>query len=294
MIASLTIVPTSSVKAEEEDSTPILEENEQRFNYFQVTGTISKISEREAGYFATIDSEENPFGFYFNDETLIFDNSGNEVELKEGMTITAFIDDTKPMIMIYPPQYSPDVVIVETENPGTVQLDRFDKNYLNEAGDLIIHLNEESEILDLTGTKLSKEEIVDKEVIIFYEIVLTSYPGQTGPSKVIVLERNEEETPVELSDIDKAYQIAENDYYIVNDVKMVPLRLIAEQLGYQVDSTGVGAIVHKGALSFTITRGTVNYGYNKALRQFDEAPALLEPRKTYVPYEFVQELVKHY
>ncbi|UZM97224.1 hypothetical protein OL548_18545 [Lysinibacillus sp. MHQ-1] len=34
------------------------------------------------------------------------------------------------------------------------------------------------------------------------------------------------------------------------------------------------------------------YGYNKALRQFDVAPALLENGKTYVSVEFVKELMK--
>ena len=47
----------------------------------------------------------------------------------------------------------------------------------------------------------------------------------------------------------------------------------------------------KGALSFTITRGQKMYGYNKALRQFEVAPSLLEPTKTYVPVTFVEDLL---
>lgn len=295
MVASFALVPEAKAQVEEFDATPILEAGEEQpFKYFSATGKISNISEKEAGNFATIDSEENPFGFYFNEETLILDNSGKITELKEGLTITAFIDGSKPMLMIYPPQYSPDVVIVQTGNPGTVQLDQFDSNYLNKVQDLIIRLDDQSEIVNLSGRELTKEEIVEKEVLIFYDIVLESYPAQTGPSKVIVLERDEEIPVVELTDIEKAYQIAENDHYVVNGVKMIPLRLVAEQLGYQVDSTGIGAIVHKGAVSFTITRGTTDYGYNKSIRQFEEAPALLEPRKTYVPFTFIEELVKHY
>lgn len=262
---------------------------EVQFNYFQVSGTISKISKQENGqFFATIDSEQNPFGFYFDDETLVFDNAGNAVELKEGMKITAFVDGTKPMIMIYPPQYSPDVVIVNTDNPGTVQLDKFDQKFLNAAKDLYIHFDEKTEIINLSGKKLKKDSVIDKEVLIFYEVVLESYPAQTGPSKVIVLERDE--NGQQASNIEKAYKIAEQDHYYINNVKMVPLRLIAEQLGYRVDSTGNGAVVSKGCVFYIITRGKTSYIQNQTTKQFAKAPALLEPRKTYVPYDFIEEL----
>lgn len=293
LVGSLTMWPFNAEAQATNPNDGVEVKAEHQFNYFKVSGTISKISEKQDGLFiATIDSEENPFAFYFNDETLIFDNAGKKISLKEGMTITAYVDSSRPMIMIYPPQYSPDVVIVQTENPGTVQLDQFDENYLNAAKDLVIHLNDETEIINLSGTKLKKEAVIDKEVLIFYEVVLESYPAQTGPSKVIVLERDEDEQ--KSSDIEKAYKIAEEDYYIINGVKMVPLRLIAEQLGYRVDSTGNGAVVSKGCTFFLITRGTTTYVHNQTTKKFAESPALLEPRKTYVPYDFIKELVDHY
>lgn len=293
LLGSFAAIPQTDVQAQQQTDPNEMVETiaEQQWKYFQVSGKIKSIEKRENGFFATVDSEENPFGFYYDEDTLIFDNAGNPVELKEGMDIAAYIDGTKLRIMIYPPQYSPDVIIVQTKNPGTVQLDRFDENYLNLSKDLMIHLNDKSEIINLSGSKLAKKDVVNKEVLIFYEVVLESYPAQTGPSKVIVLERDEDKKN---DDIEKAYQIAAQDWHIVNNVKMVPLRLIAEQLGYQVDSTGVGAIVSKGDASFTITRGTKTYIHNGTTKQFDEAPALLEPRKTYVPYAFIEELVGNY
>ena len=72
---------------------------------------------------------------------------------------------------------------------------------------------------------------------------------------------------------------------------MVPLRLIAEKLGWTVTSTGKGAIVSKDNATFTITRGEKLYGHNRAVDYFEEAPALLEPTKTYVPVEFVDRLL---
>ena len=93
---------------------------------------------------------------------------------------------------------------------------------------------------------------------------------------------------VEQSPLEAVQHIIDTDFYDVKGVKMVPLRLIAEQLGYTIKSTGTGAIVSKGAVSYTITRGTTTYGYNKAIRQFEEAPALLEKNKTYVPVKFLK------
>ncbi|BDH61442.1 hypothetical protein MTP04_15720 [Lysinibacillus sp. PLM2] len=266
-------------------------------NFIQIEGVIGEITKEPSGLsFVSVKTEGEPFYFYFDDKTVILNNAGEEVTLKEGMEFTAYVDSSKPMIMIYPPRYSPEVVIVQTEEAGTVQYDQFDKNFLNKNKDLVIHVNEKTEITNLSGTKLSKEDIVGEDVVIFYDIVLKSYPGQTSPSNIIVLKYDEEESnpPVdkpELTNVEKAYKIAEEDFYVVNDVKMVPLRLIAEQLGYTVSSNGKGAIVSKGALSYTITRGTKSYGYNKAIQYFEEKPALLEKGKTYVPYEFLEILV---
>lgn len=259
-----------------------VEDNVEVPNYLQIDGIISKITKEMSGnYFATVDGEEQ-FGFYFDEKTIILNNLGEEVELKEGVKFTAFIDSSKPMIMIYPPRYSPEVIIAQTEEVGTIQLDHFDENLLNKNKDLIINLDEKTPITNLSGEKLSSIDIVEKDVIIFYEVVLESYPMQTDPSKVIVLEHSKKEM---------AYQIAENDTYEVNGVKMIPLRLVAEQLGYKVEYTGYGAIISNGAVSFTITFGDKSYGYNKALRNFSEAPSILEYGKTYVPYEFLEELV---
>lgn len=316
LAASIVVVPTASAQyiegqpiedtegleyktlIIEDEVIPISEEAPVEVpNFIQIEGVIGEITKEPSGLsFVSVKTEGEPFYFYFDDKTVILNNVGEEITLKEGMQFTAYVDSSKPMIMIYPPRYSPEVVIVQTEEAGTVQYDQFDKDFLNKNKNLIIHVNEETEIVNLSGTKLSKDDIVNEDVVIFYDIVLKSYPGQTSPSKVIVLKYDEEESnpPAEnpeSANVEKAYKIAEEDFYVVNDVKMIPLRLVAEQLGYTVDSNGKGAIVSKGALSYTITRGTKSYGYNKAIQYFEEAPALLEKGKTYVPYEFLEILV---
>lgn len=300
LIASSIIVPTASAQYLEgqknvntdgqEYKTLILNDEEVQTisiveseiqKYLKVEGIISKITEEMSGNsLVTVEGEE-PFHFYFNEGTIILNNLGKEVQLKEGMKFTAYIDASKPMILIYPPRYSPEVIIANTEEVGTVQLDQFDENFLNKNKDLVVNLNDQTSITNLAGKKLTPKEMIHKNVLIFYEVVLESFPMQTGPSKVIVLDPSAEEL---------VNQIVERDNYEVNGVKMIPLRLIAEQLDYKVEYSSKVAILSKGAVSFTITIGSKKYGYNKALRTFSEAPALLEYGKTYVPIELLELL----
>ena len=79
---------------------------------------------------------------------------------------------------------------------------------------------------------------------------------------------------------------------VVKAKNLLAFRIWLEKLGYKVKSTGKGAVISKGALSYTITRGEKMYGHNKASRYFKVAPTLLENNKTYVEYDFALQLLK--
>ena len=78
---------------------------------------------------------------------------------------------------------------------------------------------------------------------------------------------------------------------MVAETTMVPLRSIAEKLGFKVESKGKTVILTKGNGSYTITRGDKTIGYNKSLRTLSVAPTLKDT-KTYVPVEFIEEFLK--
>jgi len=202
------------------------------------------------------------------------------------MDFTAYVDGNKPMILIYPPQYSPELVIVQTDEIGFAEVAQFDENFANES--LKLNISDETVIENLSGTAVEAKDIVGVDVAVFYKFTTFSIPAQTTPSKIIVLSYDEEELSEEIVQLQT---IIKNDFYEVNGVTMVPLRLIAEKLGWTVTSTGKGAIVSKDNATFTITRGEKLYGHNRAVDYFEQAPALLEPTKTYVPVEFVDRLL---
>ena len=57
------------------------------------------------------------------------------------------------MLMIYPPQYNPEVIIVETKEMGTVEVDFFNKELVNTDNTLKLNVGKETELLSLSGKK---------------------------------------------------------------------------------------------------------------------------------------------
>ncbi|MFF2177888.1 stalk domain-containing protein [Lysinibacillus sp. NPDC058147] len=254
-------------------------------------GTIEKVNSSENITYFTVKDGDQTNILEIAKDTLVFDNTGKKVELKEGDKVVAYTFANKPQKLIYPPQFNPDVVIVETKEAGFVEVDYFFESLTNTYDMLKLSIGENTELLNKKGEKVAAKDLAEKNLVVFYTASTKSIPAQTTPSKVIVLDDESENTTENTVEAEIA-QIIATDYYEVDGTKMVPLRLIAEKRGYKVESTGKGAIISKGNLSYTITRGEKMFGYNKALRPLNGAPALLEANKTYVPVEFVEEYLK--
>lgn len=296
LIGGAVVAPSASANEGNAGVTNATENKEQNPQvepvFIKVAGTVDNVEQRDKATYYTVKEGEDTNVFVVNDDTLVFDNTGKEVKLQKGDKVTAYTYANKPMLTIYPPQYNPEVIIVETKEMGTVEVDFFNKELVNTDNTLKLNVGEETELLSLSGKEVKAEDLAEQHLLVFYTIATMSIPAQTPPSKVVVLDTIAEESG-EVDPSESAIQeIINNDFYEVEGTKMVPLRLIAEELGYKVESTGKGAIISKGAVSYTITRGQKEYGYNKAIRHFKVAPALLEPTKTYVPVEFVEELMK--
>lgn len=283
----------------EEPTTESEEEVEKAPIFIQQTGKVTSVEDVNDGKLFFVKDGENIFHFYVDENTLVYDNTGKEVNLEVGNTVSIHVYGNQPMVLIYPPRYTPSVVIVETEENGFVKVDQFDENHLSADGQLQLNLNDESVIVDAKGEKVAVEELKNYSAIVFYGPTTRSLPPQTSPEKIVVFPKLDntvgeaaaakEEAPAADSKIE---EIIGSDFKIVDGQKMVPLRKVAEGLGYKVDATKKGAIISKDAVTYTITRDSKTYGYNKALGQFKVAPTFLENNKTYVEYDFALELLK--
>ncbi|MGE6601314.1 stalk domain-containing protein [Lysinibacillus fusiformis] len=302
LVGSAMGVPTATA-SEVEAVVNTSETNEQQAQpvFVKVTGKVENVDVRDnATYYTVVEGEQTNI-VVVDKDSLVFDNMGKEVKLQKGDKVSAYSYAKKPMLAIYPPQYNPEVIIVEKDNMGSVEVDYFDKNLIDTDNYLKLNVGEDTKIESVSGKELKASDLEEQHLVVFYTIATMSIPAQTPPSKVIVLDNIEKEEPVEVDpvptpeptpDNGAIEEIIQKDFYEVEGTKMVPLRLIVEKLGFEVEVTPKGAIISKGAVSYTITRGQKEYGYNKAIRQFDVAPALLESGKTYVPVEFVEELMK--
>ncbi|WP_336635928.1 copper amine oxidase N-terminal domain-containing protein [Lysinibacillus fusiformis] len=302
LVGSAMGVPTASA-SEVEAVVNTSETNEQQAQpvFVKVTGKVENVDVRDNATYYTVVEGELTNIVVVDKDSLVFDNMGKEVKLQKGDKVSAYSYAKKPMLAIYPPQYNPEVIIVEKDNMGSVEVDYFDKNLIDTDNYLKLNVGEDTKIESVSGKELKASDLEEQHLVVFYTIATMSIPAQTPPSKVIVLDNIEKEEPVEVDpvptpeptpDNGAIEEIIQKDFYEVEGTKMVPLRLIVEKLGFEVEVTPKGAIISKGAVSYTITRGQKEYGYNKAIRQFDVAPALLENGKTYVPVEFVEELMK--
>lgn len=277
----------------QEEPAQVISAQEDTTNYMKFTGVIQHIEKGDGEIRLTVENEEELIMILrINDDSLLL-NSGTTArvqkeELKKGATIEGYYDKNKPMILIYPATVTPELVIVKDEDVyGEVKVSKFDKNFLSLDKALKLNIAEETILLNQQGKAIEKKDLQGKELVVFYTATTKSLPPQTTPSKIIALDYVTDE-------LAKVQEIIATDHYMKDGVKMIPLRKVAEQLGYTVQSQPKvnGVLVTLGNSSFTITRGDKTYGYNKSVRTFEVAPEL-KGMKTYVSEDFLELLMRN-
>ena len=219
-------------------------------SYLSFSGTVKEIeARRPAGMeglkYVFVENEEGQEAYFvISPDTYIL----NEEELEVGAKITGFYDASKPMLMIYPPQYPVEVIAVNQDD--NIKLDVFDQDLVSADGMLKLNISAETEIVAQDGTTY-EEELSNKKLVVLFGSSTKSIPAQTNPIKVIVLqEDNDENSDGNLETPGKPFDDSETKHLglIVNGKKiqapnaylnsqgtaMVPLRPIAESLNLKI------------------------------------------------------------
>ncbi|MED4350808.1 copper amine oxidase N-terminal domain-containing protein [Schinkia azotoformans] len=274
---------------------PIAENVQQQdvSNFMKVSGVISKVIKDDANLPKLIvEDKEKTTETHLNitDEALIFNSSTTEQlkrdSLKEGLLIDAYYDKHKPMLMIYPPRITPEIVIVnDEEKTGNVKVGLFDDNLVSLDNDLKLNIGEKTVILNEKGKNISAEELKGKELIVFYTVSTKSIPAQTTPTKIIALDIAQKHM------LEEAQFAIGDDYYMEKGEKMIPIRKVAEHFGYKVEWQNKSATIEirQQNRSFLISIGKEQYSYNKSLRYFKVVPEI-KNGKAYVPEEILDIL----
>jgi len=172
---------TAELNVEEEQ--PMLDEG----NFRPLTGVVTAISDDGTYKQFRIIAEAEEYDVFITPETVIVDNTGKPAVLEEGQTFTAYVNLQKPMVLIYPTRYTPEVIVVETGEMGMFKQGQFDENYVSEALQFQLNIDESTEIVDLKGEIVTKERIINQDVLVFYTRSTRSIPEQAPIHKVIVL-----------------------------------------------------------------------------------------------------------
>lgn len=294
----------------------VINENVIESKYINFQGKIEEINKNENGFSILVKAnDEDEYGkiFHISEKVIMVSNKTNgfvdKDSLKKGMTIVGVYNKNTPTTLSLPPQLTPDVLIVkENEEPVVVHVDKFNKELTSSDNNLKLNLDDKVVIVDEDGKAVEDRNLEDKGLIVFYTMATKSIPAQTTPEKVIVMAEDEvvEEKPEE--DVEEASEMKILDKMNINKkevtltnaayknkdgVVMIPLRQIAEVLGYEVkwNNETQSAELTKDTQWTTVKVGEDNYNFAKMLVKLGTAPELKDS-KTFVPFTFLEEVLK--
>lgn len=263
--------------------------------YNSFTGTVEEITKVDDVTTKVYLKNKDDLEAYFTLSENTYYADG--VKIEKGLEITGYYEAGKPMIMIYPPQYTIDI-ITPAYKEGFVKIDKFDSNLLSKDKQLKLNISEETEIVWENNTQINwvaKPTIEDleavlgnRQMIVYYDFMTKSLPAQTTPSKIIVLSQQiEDKINIIVEDV---IIDAPNAYINEAGNVMVPVRATSEALGYEVSWNNDEKTVQIGSdISFKISE--TNYSATGTLITLEEASVLKDSR-TFVPLNFFKEVVK--
>lgn len=262
--------------------------SELEFKFGFVKGKVTEISKKASAddlYYITIEGDDgNISHLVISKSTYIVDNA----EIIKGAVVIGYYNLNAPRIMIYPPQYATEVVVVEN-NEQNIKVDIFDKNLVSSDGYLKLNISQDTEVISQSGKKYIGT-IFDKKLVVTYRNSTRSIPAQTTPTKIVVLDN-------QVGDVSTFDVIVNNQkinclpaYTNDNGIVMIPVSKIVQALGYSVkwDGKTKSATIGKGIVCKI---GDNNYIYYKmAPIKLETAPELIEGT-TYVPINFFSDVL---
>jgi len=267
-------------------------------SYLSFSGTVKGIEVTkptegsETLRYIFVENEEGQVAYFVvTEDTFIL----NEDQLEEGAKIIGFYDASKPMIMIYPPQYPVEVIAVnQAEN---IKVDIFDQDLVSVDGMLKLTLTPQTEVVSQDGTTY-QGKLGNQKLVVVFKTTTKSIPAQTNPTKVIVLAGDNSETTEEpkptLNNL-----LAEQLELLIGDQKfsvpsayvnnkgtlMLPLRVVVERLNQKLTwDKALEQVVVNDQITLTIGQDRYLTADGRVINL--GAPPELKDGRTFVPLDF--------
>ncbi len=213
-----------SVELPREDAELISEENES--NYVKAQGIIKEVVKDGETVTLIVENQEKSLVTHFplTIDVEAYSSATTEKfameDYAEGLQVEVFYDKNKPIMMIYPAIIVPELVIVhEKGEMGQVKVAKFDKNWLSLDGQLQLKIDDNTELVNQKGKAITKEELADKELLVFYTIETKSLPAQTTPTKIVALDPLDTvQSEIDFKDIEGHWAEASIIRLVSNDI----------------------------------------------------------------------------
>ncbi|MCL2408764.1 MAG: copper amine oxidase N-terminal domain-containing protein [Oscillospiraceae bacterium] len=175
-------------------------------------------------------------------------------DIEEGDTVTAYVPANAPMAMIYPPQYTVNVLVAGVPENVNYHIDRFvawgNENYplLAYGGGFAFAIDEDTVVVTADGNEFNFEygNLENRRLIVIYGPSTRSIPEFATATKVIVLfedavplDNGAEDVVIDATGwpiVVNGEEIEAPAAFMADDGVsiMVPVRVIAEALGFEV------------------------------------------------------------
>lgn len=271
-----------------------------------LSGVRAEVTAKQGGELTVKTAEAGTVVVHLGESTIIMDTQTGLPEqadsIKTGDTVYLYCGEM--MALSEPPQvYAKAVLVNLTEEHAPASLLSAEKVQQNADGSLTVQAKDGSLLLNIEKnaavTPFSTKNIVKLSDIrmgtrffAWYDVVLESYPMQAGTNKIVILPQEDDAFTVVVEG-----DIALTEGRMVNGVAMIPVRTVAETLGYTVTWNAKDRTVHlrneQKKVQATVTIGLDEYFRATALADADGmsepkplgAAAYLSQSRTWVPAE---------
>ena len=306
---------------------PVLPQYNQESEYAHIDGTITEIKDFigtngkpvKGKQIVRIEKDESVWNAVIDSGTyFITVGKPNKKSMSVGDDIRVFYNAKNPMILIYPPQFNAEFAALNLDEATSVTIGRFDENFIDSENNLKLNIADTTEIVYEDGKIFEGEtsDLVNRKIVVVYSVTTKSIPAITTPEKIIIMYEKAVAPIYILTDEEKsdiAAGFAKADIVLngqtlkdapkafMNDdgILMVPMRAIAEGIGFEVSWIGETKTVNMGrSLTFTIGKDEYKFSGHDPI-SLGTAPVLKNDR-TYVPISlfenmpFGKVIVKYY
>ncbi len=267
----------------------------------QISGTVTETS----GSMITIKNNSRPFdsvALHITDKTFVLQNgtgyyiSGNDIA--QNAPANAWYGPK--LTRSIPPQGQADAIIAGEQNkrPNFTYFNIGKVEPQEDGSVRVLNVNESQYVTILPQVYPDAAELkAGDKMLLWYDISTLSMPGQATATKAVLLKHG-------LADINisttagviamNGKELADVKLIEKNNTLYVPLRKVAEALGYTVtwNNDAQTAAVYNGARSAVCTIGSEDYGKQKMRIKLQYVPELIDG-VTMVPVEMLEHVLDY-